>query len=78
MARAARTRHRRSVPFTQPARPPMNSNETPQDRPEPQQANGTHTERRYARRIDCTARPRPAEPAASSTEPAPPRDDAHP
>lgn len=78
MGRAARTRHTRSVPITQPARFRMNSHDTPQDRPEPQQANGAHAERRYARRIDCAERPRPAPRADAIAEPAPPRDDAHP
>lgn len=55
----------------------MNTNETPQDRPEPQQANGAHADRRYARRIDCTERPRRAQPADSIGQPPPPRDDAH-
>jgi hypothetical protein len=55
----------------------MNSHDTPQDRPEPQQA-GAHTERRYARRIDCAERPRPAQRAAPIAEPAPARDETHP
>ena len=55
----------------------MNANDTPQDRPEPQQAGGAHTERRYARRIDCAERPRLSQHADPIAEPAPPRDDAH-
>jgi hypothetical protein len=56
----------------------MNRNETPQDRPEPQQASGAQTERRYARRIDCAERPRVPQHAVSADPPARPRDDAHP
>ncbi len=56
----------------------MKSHDTPQDRPEPQQANGAHTERRYARRIDCAERPRAPQHAAPADAPAPPRDDVHP
>jgi hypothetical protein len=56
----------------------MNSHETPQDRPEPQQAAGAHAERRYARRIDCAARPPAPRNAAGADGPAPPRHDAHP
>ena len=63
---------------TQPSWFRMNSHETPQDRPEPQQASGAHTERRYARRIDCAERPRAPQHAASTDPPARPRDDAHP
>ncbi|HYR09333.1 MAG TPA: hypothetical protein VEQ60_16230 [Longimicrobium sp.] len=66
------------MPLTQPARFRMNSHDTPQDRPEPQQAGGAHTERRYARRIDCAERPRPAQSAAPIAVPAPPRDETHP
>lgn len=77
MARAARIPHTRSVPPTQPARFRMKSNDTPQDPPEPQQANGGHTERRYARRIDCTERPHRAQPVNPAPRPAPPRDDTH-
>jgi hypothetical protein len=55
----------------------MSSHDTPQDRPEPQQANGGHTERRYARRIDCAERPRPAQRPDAIGQPAPPREDAH-
>ena len=67
-------------PVPPPSRrgPRMNSHETPQDRPEPQQAGGAHTERRYARRIDCAERPRAPQHAAHTEPPARPRDDAHP
>jgi hypothetical protein len=53
----------------------MVSNDTPPDRPQPQQAGGAQTDRRYARRIDCTERPRPVQPV--NPRPAP-RDDVHP
>ncbi|HEX6370048.1 MAG TPA: hypothetical protein VF006_14100 [Longimicrobium sp.] len=56
----------------------MNSHDTPQDPPEPKQASGAHTERRYARRIDCAERPRPTQRADPAAQPASPRDDAHP
>ncbi|WP_420128627.1 hypothetical protein [Longimicrobium sp.] len=62
--------------FTQLA-VPMNTNETPQTRPEPQQASGAHADRRYARRIDCTERPRHVQSADAIGQPPPPRDDAH-
>lgn len=55
----------------------MNQHDTHQDGPEPRQANGAGQDRRYARRIDCTERPRGPQSSAPATSPAPPRDDAH-
>ncbi|HEX2209231.1 MAG TPA: hypothetical protein VHG93_16255 [Longimicrobium sp.] len=55
----------------------MNQHDTPQDGPEPRQANGAGQDRRYARRIDCTERPRGPQSSVPATPPAPPRDDAH-
>ncbi|MBW3571899.1 MAG: hypothetical protein KY467_12415 [Gemmatimonadetes bacterium] len=54
----------------------MDRNDTPQQRPAPQQAGGAQAERRYARRIDCAERPRRAQ--TDAPPPAPPREDAHP
>jgi hypothetical protein len=56
----------------------MKTHETSQDRPQPQEAAGAHTERRFTRRIDCAERPRPAQRPDAMADPAPPRDDAHP
>jgi hypothetical protein len=55
----------------------MNANETPQDRPEPRQAGGAHTERRYTRRIDCAERPRPSQSVEPAVQPPSRRDDTH-
>jgi hypothetical protein len=56
----------------------MNTHDTSHDRPEPRQASGAQTERRFARRIDCAERPRPVQRPDAIAEPAPRRDDAHP